>query len=112
MKLIFVFNHSSIFKNILHSQSYSYMFIVFVSYHKRNEILYQWQNDPILLERNQFILDLYNEFHESPTPFNLVKTMIANYVLEGIYFYSGFMFFYNLSRVGKMPGFSSRNPLY
>lgn len=30
--------------------------------------------------------------------------MMANYILEGIYFYSGFMFFYNLSRNGKMPG--------
>ena len=29
---------------------------------------------------------------------------MANYVLEGVYFYSGFMFFYNLSRNGKMPG--------
>ena len=33
-----------------------------------------------------------------------MKTLIANYILEGIYFYSGFMFFYNLSRNGKMPG--------
>ena len=29
---------------------------------------------------------------------------MANYILEGIYFYSGFSFFYNLSRNGKMPG--------
>lgn len=29
---------------------------------------------------------------------------MANFILEGIYFYSGFMFFYNLSRNGKMPG--------
>ena len=36
--------------------------------------------------------------------FTLLKVMMANYILEGIYFYSGFMFFYNLSRNGKMPG--------
>lgn len=29
---------------------------------------------------------------------------MANYILEGIYFYSGFMFFYNLGRMGKMSG--------
>ena len=29
---------------------------------------------------------------------------MANYILEGVYFYSGFMFFYNLARMGKMPG--------
>ena len=35
---------------------------------------------------------------------NLIKTIMANFILEGIYFYSGFMFFYNLERNGKMPG--------
>ena len=34
----------------------------------------------------------------------LVRTMVANYILEGIYFYSGFMFFYNLGRNNRMPG--------
>lgn len=33
-----------------------------------------------------------------------MKTLIANYILEGIYFYSGFMFFYALGRINKMPG--------
>ena len=33
-----------------------------------------------------------------------MKVCIANFILEGIYFYSGFMFFYNLSRNGKMSG--------
>lgn len=33
-----------------------------------------------------------------------MKTVVANYILEGIYFYSGFMFFYNLGRNHKMPG--------
>ena len=34
----------------------------------------------------------------------LVNTIVANYILEGIYFYSGFMFFYNLGRNNLMPG--------
>jgi ribonucleoside-diphosphate reductase beta chain len=33
-----------------------------------------------------------------------MKVLVANFILEGIYFYSGFMFFYNLSRNGKMSG--------
>jgi len=36
--------------------------------------------------------------------FTFMKTIVANYILEGIYFYSGFMFFYNLGRNHKMPG--------
>ena len=62
------------------------------------------KDDKILLERNKFIGELYNNFLREPNKYNLVKTIMANYILEGIYFYSGFMFFYNLERNGKMPG--------
>ena len=33
-----------------------------------------------------------------------LRVLVANYILEGVYFYSGFMFFYNLGRNGRMPG--------
>ncbi|WP_160683278.1 ribonucleotide-diphosphate reductase subunit beta [Clostridium sp. C2-6-12] len=92
------------FQEAVHSQSYSYMLDSICSPEKRNEILYQWKDDEILLNRNKFIGDLYNEFINEPTTHNLLKTIMANYILEGIYFYSGFMFFYNLERNGKMPG--------
>lgn len=92
------------FQEAVHSQSYSYMLDTICSPEKRNEILYQWKDDKILLERNKFIGDLYNKFLNEPTKENLIKTIMANYILEGIYFYSGFMFFYNLERNGKMPG--------
>ncbi|MEG0134229.1 MAG: ribonucleotide-diphosphate reductase subunit beta [Clostridium sp.] len=92
------------FQEAVHSQSYSYMLDTICSPDKRNEILYQWKDDEVLLSRNKFIGDLYNEFQENPNKHNFIKTLMANYVLEGIYFYSGFMFFYNLERNGKMPG--------
>ncbi|MBB6632057.1 ribonucleotide-diphosphate reductase subunit beta [Clostridium algidicarnis] len=92
------------FQEAIHSQSYSYILDTICPPDKRNEILYQWKDDPILLSRNKFIGDLYNEFLENPIPQNLLKTLMANYILEGIYFYSGFMFFYNLERNSKMPG--------
>ena len=92
------------FQEAVHSQSYSYMLDTICSPEKRNEILYQWKDDKVLLERNKFIGDQYNNFLNNPTKKNLLKTIMANYILEGIYFYSGFMFFYNLERNGKMPG--------
>lgn len=92
------------FQECVHSQSYSYMLDSICSPVERNDILYQWKNDAHLLRRNTFIGDLYNEFQEKKDDFTLLKVMMANYILEGIYFYSGFMFFYNLSRNGKMPG--------
>ncbi len=63
-------------------------------------ILYQWKTDEHLLRRNTFIGDCYNEFQERKDAPTLLRVMMANYILEGIYFYSGFMFFYNLSRNG------------
>ena len=92
------------FQEAVHSQSYSYMLDTICSPEKRNEILYQWKDDERLLNRNKFIGDLYNNFIKEPSQENLIKTVMANYILEGIYFYSGFMFFYNLERNGKMPG--------
>lgn len=92
------------FQEEIHSQSYGYILDTVCFPEKRNQILYQWRDDERLLQRNKFIGDLYNEFLNERTRLSLVKTMIANYILEGIYFYSGFMFFYSLGRIGKMPG--------
>lgn len=92
------------FQECVHSQSYSYMLDTICSPTQRDDILYQWKTDEHLLRRNTFIGDLYNEFQIKKDAFTLLKVMMANYILEGIYFYSGFMFFYNLARNGKMPG--------
>lgn len=92
------------FQECVHSQSYSYMLDTICSPTQRDEILYQWKTDEHLLRRNTFIGDLYNEFQGKKDAFTLLKVVMANYILEGIYFYSGFMFFYNLARNGKMPG--------
>ena len=92
------------FQECVHSQSYSYMLDTICSPTKRDEILYQWKTDEHLLRRNTFIGDLYNEFQKKKDAFTLLKVAMANYILEGVYFYSGFMFFYNLARNGKMPG--------
>lgn len=92
------------FQESLHSQSYSYMLDTICSPEERNEILYQWKDDKHLLDRNTLIGNIYNEFTTSSDKKTFLKVLVANYILEGIYFYSGFMFFYNLSRNGKMPG--------
>lgn len=92
------------FQECVHSQSYSYMLDTICSPEQRNDILYQWKTDEHLLRRNSFIGNTYNAFQVNKDFFSFIKVLIANYILEGIYFYSGFMFFYNLARNGKMPG--------
>lgn len=92
------------FQESIHSQSYSYILDTICSPEERTEILYQYKDDKFLLERNKYITDQYASFLNEKNTDTLMKAMIANYILEGIYFYSGFMFFYNLGRNGKMPG--------
>lgn len=92
------------FQEAVHSQSYSYMLDTICEPQERNEVLYQWKEDEYLLKRNEFIGNLYNAFQEEKSEKMLIRTIIANYILEGIYFYSGFMFFYNLGRNNRMPG--------
>lgn len=92
------------FQEAIHSQSYSYMIDSICEPNERDEVLYQWKNDEHLLKRNTFIGNIYNQFQEAKTPENFLRVCIGNYILEGIYFYSGFMFFYNLARNGRMTG--------
>ena len=92
------------FQECVHSQSYSYMLDTICNPTERNDILYQWKDDAHLLKRNKFIGDLYNEFTDKKDKRTFLRVLTANFILEGIYFYSGFMFFYNLGRNGKMPG--------
>ena len=62
--------------------------------------------DEVLLERNKYIAEIYQNFIISPTDENYFKVLVANYLLEGLYFYNGFNFFYNLSSRNLMPGTS------
>jgi ribonucleoside-diphosphate reductase beta chain len=54
------------------------------------------------MERNKVVAEVYNEFIKNPTEENFIKAVFGNYVLESLYFYSGFAFFYTLGRQGKM----------
>src|SRR5690606_34988349 len=74
---------------------------------KQNESFDTGRKDEVLLERNARIMDVYNEFAEKPTVQNVLKAMVYTALLEGLFFYSGFAFFYNLARHNKMVGTST-----
>jgi len=90
------------FQEALHSFSYQYILESIVDPIKADEIYNYWREDEVLRDRNRVISDIYNEFIRKPNEENFVKGIIANYILESIYFYSGFAFFYTLGRQGKM----------
>lgn len=95
------------FQEAIHSQSYSYIIESIFQGTKKNEIYDLWRSNSILKERNQYIAKIYQDFIDNPTNKNFIRAIIANYILEGIYFYNGFKFFYNLEERSMMMGSSA-----
>jgi len=91
------------FEEALHSQSYA---VMVDSISQNSEEIYDmWRQDATLKGKNDYIAAVYDELAEGePSETDIVKAMFANQILEGIYFYSGFTFFYTLARSGKMLG--------
>lgn len=94
------------FQEAIHSQAYSYMFESILPPEKRKQVYYLWKDRPILLKRNKYIADIYQQFIDKPTPESFARALIANYILEGLYFYNGFNFFYGLEYRNIMIGAS------
>jgi ribonucleoside-diphosphate reductase beta chain len=91
------------YQEALHSQSYGYI-LESVADERKHEIYAIATKDPYLVRRNQLIADYYQEFIDHQSKRGFAKVCMANYILEGLYFYAGFSFFYNLARNGKMTG--------
>jgi len=85
-------------QEVVHNQSYSYILSSLVPWEEQKEIFEYWKHDEVLLRRNLFIRDAYQEFRDNPTPQTFFKAIVADMVLEGIFFYAGFAFFYNTAR--------------
>lgn len=92
------------YQEAVHSQSYAYIIESIIPTDKRAEIYDKWRTDKVLLERNQYIAEIYQNFVDNQTDKNFARILIANYLLEGIYFYNGFNFFYNLAARSLMIG--------
>lgn len=90
------------FQEVVHNQSYSYILSSLVPEKEQSEIFEYWKHDEILLKRNLFIREAYQSFRDNPNPQTFFKAIVADMVLEGIFFYAGFAFFYNLARDQKM----------
>ncbi len=90
------------YEEALHSHAYAVM-VESISANTE-EIYDMWRNDMQLKSKNDYIAQVYMELAKSPTEENILKALFANQILEGIYFYSGFSYFYTLARSGKMLG--------
>ena len=92
------------FQEAVHSQSYAYILESVVSAQKREKIYDLACTDEKMKKRNEYIANFHQMFLDNPTPHNFLKVVVAQYLLESIYFYSGFAFFYNMARNNKLTG--------
>lgn len=90
-------------QEVLHNSSYQYLIETILPSDKREGIYDLWREDPVLLRRTKFIAQAYQAFWDDPTDSAYFTALCANYILEGLYFYNGFIFFYNLNSLGMMP---------
>lgn len=90
------------FQEVVHNQSYSYVLSSLVNKQEQDRIFEYWKHDEVLLERNQFIASGYETFVQDPSPQTLFESIVYDIILEGLFFYAGFAFFYNLARNQKM----------
>ena len=90
------------FQEANHSLSYSYILTSIFDKETANKALYYWRDNKVLLKRNKFIASIYQDFVDNKSIFNYLRVIVANYLLEGLYFYNGFNFFYNLNSRSKM----------
>ena len=90
------------YQEAIHSQSYATILESIVDAEKRDEIYYFRRENTILLERNTYIGQIYQNFIENPNDENFFKWLIGNFLLEWLYFYNGFAFFDTLADQQKM----------
>ncbi len=91
------------YQESIHSQSYATILESVVTPEDRDEIYYFWRTDAVLLERNKYIGQIYQDFVDTPSDANFFRGIVANFLLESLYFYNGFAFFDTLVDHMKMP---------
>ena len=89
-------------QEVIHNHSYSYVLSSIVNKSKQDEVFNYWREEPTLVERNEFVTNGYKDFAENPSVETLLKSLVYDVILEGLFFYSGFAFFYHLARNRKM----------
>lgn len=90
------------FQEVIHSETYQYILEALYPSMQRDEIYNLWRDCKPLKDRIKFIAAIAERFKETPSEDNFKDVVIANFILEGVYFYQGFDFFHNLAHRKKL----------
>lgn len=85
-----------------HARSYQYVVETLFPEEERNSIYDYWRKDKFLQSRCEHIALLFQEFIDQPNEQNYLFALVGDYLLEGLFFYNGFNFFYAIASRGLM----------
>ena len=88
----------------MHNQSYQYMLETLIPSNRRSTVYDFWRTDSVLRDRCKYIASMYQDYIDNPTQENYFTALVADYLLEGLYFYNGFQFYYSLASRQLMSG--------
>ena len=88
----------------LHNHSYQSIIETVIPPEKRNWLYSLPKTNKVLLKRCQFISGIYQKYVDDGTRQNYLQALFADYILEGLLFYCGFVYFYTLASRSLMPG--------
>jgi ribonucleoside-diphosphate reductase beta chain len=87
-----------------HSKSYA---VMVESISDNTDAIYDmWRSDEKLLAKNTYIAEIYKDLSGEISDTKIILALVANQLLEGLYFYAGFAAMYALGKSGKMIGSS------
>ena len=96
--------HRQTYEEAIHEEAYSVM-IEEVVPERTLDVYDMYRRVAQLGSKNDYIINKSREVTVDPTEENKVKAIVSNLGLEGIFFYTGFLQFYNAGRVtGMMQG--------
>lgn len=90
------------FQEVIHSETYQYILEALYPSMKRDEIYNLWRDHEPLKKRIKFVSNIAQKFVDNKDLESFVDVVIANYILEGLYFYQGFDFFHLLAHRKKL----------
>lgn len=90
------------FQEVIHSQSYQVILDALYPFTTREAVYNKYRTNPALMKRNKFIARIAEEFLEKRDMQSMKRVLIANLILEGVYFYQGFNLFYQLASRQKL----------
>jgi ribonucleoside-diphosphate reductase beta chain len=86
----------------LHMDSYQWIGNSILSPDELRKMYDYWHTDKMLKDRCTFISSLYQNYVDNQTTENYFYALVGDYLLESLYFYNSFAFYYNLRSRGLM----------